>query len=725
MKYLLLFCFIFAFNTEAQLLYKNGTFEVNASSVREGSSIAEAVSSVGLKSNYHSSDKNVYRNISFSSPRKGLPVLKSPYVLAEAMYNMSLEEVFMNIEEDGTFRTGESWSGVWTRDISYSIVLALAVVYPDVAITSLMAKVKNNRIIQDTGTGGSWPISSDRTTWALAAWEIYTVTGDKEWLSKAREIIKNTVEDDFYMVLDKETGLMRGESSFLDWREQTYPRWMDSKDIYESFNLGTNAVHYKTLEILADMSELLGLESDKYRKSAESIRNAVNSYLWVEESGWYGQFLYGREYLSLSTKSETLGEALSILYGIADKKRAERIIESMPVIDFGPTCVFPQIPFIPPYHNDGIWPFVSAFWTLAAAEAGNIKATEDGLFSIYRAAALYLTNKENLVASTGNSEGTEINSNRQLWSVAGNLAMVYKILFGMRFEKDKLDFSPVIPEGLKGSYTLEGIKYRNALIDIKVSGMGNIVKSFKINGQETKDHFIPESAEGKQIVEIELGGYNSYGKSNVVKNQFAPDTPVLSYNHAMIYWSAVSGAGKYLVYINGKKEAETEKLFCEVKPANEYKEYQVMAVSDNGTESFLSAPYVYYGFDNEIIINTAGEKGLKLERQKPEAYEFTTDISSEGTYALDILYSNGSGPINTENKACLRSLYLNGKFADAVIMPQLGKDDWNTRGYSNSVKVNLQRGKNTFAVKFDSFSENMNSEINDAVIYEIRLRRLK
>jgi len=46
---------------------------------------------------------------------------------------------------------------------------------------------------------------------------------------------------------DAGTGLVKGESSFLDWREQTYPKWMQPADIYESENLGTNAVHYQAL----------------------------------------------------------------------------------------------------------------------------------------------------------------------------------------------------------------------------------------------------------------------------------------------------------------------------------------------------------------------------------------------------------------------------------------------------------------------------------------------
>jgi len=98
---------------------------------------------------------------------------------------MALEEMINVVEPDSTFRTGKAWAGVWTRDISYSIILSMAALQPLVAKYSLMRKVKNGRIIQDTGTGGAYPVSSDRIVWAVAAWEFYKVTGSEDWLKEA------------------------------------------------------------------------------------------------------------------------------------------------------------------------------------------------------------------------------------------------------------------------------------------------------------------------------------------------------------------------------------------------------------------------------------------------------------------------------------------------------------------------------------------------------------
>jgi len=107
----------------------------------------------------------------------------------------------MNLRPDNTFDTGAEWSGVWTRDISYSALLALAVTHPDAVKNSLLVKVKNGVIVQDTGTGGSWPVSTDRIVWTLAAWETFLATGDVDWLLQMADIVMNTLEIDQDVVI--------------------------------------------------------------------------------------------------------------------------------------------------------------------------------------------------------------------------------------------------------------------------------------------------------------------------------------------------------------------------------------------------------------------------------------------------------------------------------------------------------------------------------------------
>ena len=201
----------------------------------------------------------------------GWTAYQAPSKLVTALYNLSLEEMIQDVRDDGAFMACAEWPGVWTRDISYSIVLAFAAINPEASKASLRAKVRDGFIIQDTGTGGAWPVSTDRMTWALAAWEIFKVTGDQAWLEEVYPIIAKSAEADLETIFNSRTGLARGESSFLDWREQTYPRWMEPKDIFMTETLGTNVVHFKTYRILADMAGLLGEDGAKYRAVADQI----------------------------------------------------------------------------------------------------------------------------------------------------------------------------------------------------------------------------------------------------------------------------------------------------------------------------------------------------------------------------------------------------------------------------------------------------------------------
>nr|MCU0627754.1 hypothetical protein [Gemmatimonadaceae bacterium] len=449
------------------------------------------------------------------------PALESPEPLLDATYRLSLEELTQLVRTDGALSAGAKWPGVWTRDVSFASLLALAIVAPDAVRTSLLAKVDSTgRIIQDTGTGGSWPISSDRLTWALAAWELYAVTGDRDWLPRSYAILARSVAADRHAVIDPATGLANGESSFLDWREQSYPRWMQPADIYQSQAIGTNAVHHGAYRILARMARALGdtvaaplaiggtreLRATAWDAMADSLRRAIDTHLWLPGTGWYGQFRYGRLSPSVSPRAEALGLALTVLQGVADSARGAALVAAAPQVDFGTPTFWPFIPDERFYHNGSIWPFVTAFATWAAADVRNTAVVEHGLASLLRGTALFLTNKENMVAGTGHFEGTALNSDRQLWSVAGLLAMQYRVLFGLRFGADSLHFAPMVPPTYAGERTLRGVRWRGATLDITVRGTGSALSRMRLDGADVAGGALPATLAGRHVVVLELDG---------------------------------------------------------------------------------------------------------------------------------------------------------------------------------------------------------------------------
>ncbi|MCU7492210.1 MAG: amylo-alpha-1,6-glucosidase [Bacteroidota bacterium] len=698
---------------------------------------------------YSSEEKSAVKSWKLSKDISRFPSYESPDILIDALYNKAMEEMLEDVREDGAFMAGAQWTGVWTRDISYSILLSMAIVNPDASKTSLMAKVKNGIIIQDTGTGGAWPVSSDRMTWALAAWEVYKTTGDKQWLKTSFEIIKKSAGADLENVLDTSTGLFMGESSFLDWREQTYPRWMDPKDIYKSKNLGTNMVHYETYRILSEMAKLLGEATEKYDSTAAGIKDGINRYLWMEDKGYYGQYLYGRNYLSLSPKSEALGEALSVIFdGAGTPQRQKKIIQNVPVTPFGLPCIYPEIPDMPPYHNNSVWPFVESFWAWASAKTGNNQSVLGAMASVYRPAALFLTNKENLVAQTGDFLGTEINSDRQLWSLSGNLALTYRVIYGMRFTADSLVFMPFIPKEYEGQRTLKNLKYRSAALEVSVEGYGNKIASVRLDGRPYSEAAIPASLSGSHRLEIFMN--NSLpegGKVNMQDVAFAPEIPAVKYEDTKLSWNRTGGAIRYVVCKNGSEAFNTDKTEFEVKPNDPYMEYQVKAVDKNGLESFLSAPvtitispegeiYTFQAEESQAVDNTADREGSKysgftgtgylvLDKSKNREVSFEVDLPEAGLYSIDFRYANGNGPINTENKCAIRTLVVDGRTMGAVVMPQRGDNLWTDWGFTNSLKAELSKGRHILTLKFSEYDDNMNVDVNGALLDSMRLILLK
>ena len=372
------------------------------------------------------------------------------------------------------FETGEKWPYVWTRDISYAVDLGIASVDPQRALNSLLFKSSALRpemvsagrkpetvVAQDTGSGGSWPVSTDRVVWILAAGDVleYLPRTDRPALVPLLyAVARDTVEQDRRFAFDEHAALYRGETSFLDWREQNYPEWTrnDVSSIAAGYALSTNILHAAALERTAEFARELGdPAAARYRRWARELRGAVNARFWQAQSGMYSSYL-GAEPNSVASDSyDLLGLSLAIIYGIADQQKAHSILQHYPVSAAGPPVTWPEQPGIAIYHNRAIWPFVTAYALRAAKTAKHAELAGELVQSLMRGAALSLSNMENFEFLTqqmryedGALSGPVINSPRQLWSVAGYLSMVQDTLWGLRPEKGRLEVNPWLPSGL-------------------------------------------------------------------------------------------------------------------------------------------------------------------------------------------------------------------------------------------------------------------------------------
>lgn len=123
--------------------------------------------------------------------------------------------------------------------------------------------------------------------------------------------------------------------------------------------------------------------------------------------------------------------------------------------------------------------------------------------------------------------------------------------------------------------------------------------------------------------------------------------------------------------------------------------------------------------------NFNGKGFVEISKQKNQKIEIPVMLKSKGLYSISFRYANGNGPINTENKCALRTFNVNGNFAGTLILPQRGKNEWSNWVISNFIHVNLKKGKNVITVSFEPNNENMHGEINEALLDEMIVCKVK
>jgi len=558
------------------------------------------------------------------------------------------------------FETGEKWNYVWTRDLSYAVNLSLANLDPQRSMDSMLFKTSTFRegvtpptslpkdtmqIIQDTGSGGSWPVSTDRVSWSVAAESVLNNLGSSDRQHFAKTVyasLVGTIEADRQAIYDSREGLYGGEQSYLDWRTQTYAPWITKNLVRmsESKALSTNVLHYQAISLTAKLAKEFGdvSASKKYNGWADGLRDKINSKFWLNDKGLYSSLTSGAEDQAPVYKFDMLGNSLAINYGVASADQARKIMANYPHAPFGVPVYYPQQPNVYVYHNRSLWPFVTAYSLRAAKKTRNYQAANNAINSLVRGTALHLSNMENLEWLTGKSwydDGPAINSRRQLWSTAGYLGMVTETLFGYEVNDRGIDISPFLTSelraklGASGSAQLNNINYRGKKISINlllppVSAASGYYepRSILLNGKNVKET-ISESmlTEANNVVEVTFGKLISNKQtitmvpavdplSHVVAAVFSPITPAIERldvedGKLKLVFAAKQGGQdsesiEYNIYRNGERVAagisqntwlDTKKLNPDVRTC-----YAVEAVFiSSGNRSHHSEPTCHEG----------------------------------------------------------------------------------------------------------------------------------
>ncbi len=715
-----------------QILFANQSYRLTATRLEQADLLAE-LEGPGKLVITRGDDR---KEITIPALPAGCTGMRSNLPVLTAMYNLAAYELLDSVQPDGQLLAGANWSTVWTRDIAYAATLGASLLAPAAVKASLESRVKDGLIQQDTGTGGGWPISTDRVSWAMGAWCLYQSEGDLEWLKFCIPVLRATLAQDD-RTLRHDTPLRTGETSFLDWREQSYPDWMTPADIGASYAFGTNVLHYTANLILARMLEELGQEEEAatYYQRAEALSTAIEQCFWNKANG---------QYCMLRTpdgcpdeRTDALANALAVICGVAGE-HASRAMNSLHRSTWGTPAFSPyKSNTQSAYHNRSIWPFEEAFVLMAHAELRETAGAAFSMAAILRAAMAFGTNKENFHAQTGSAEQTLLNSDRQLWSVAGMLGLFYYGLFGIQYEHDSLVFAPCVPKGFAGSHWLTNLHIRDMVLTVRINGYGTDICSVKINGKAGSP-IIPLDSKGNLQIEIELMPEDEedsapefpLAQEDLPEPQWDTPTPT------RLSWRPVPAATGYYVFANGKAMGATPDCSFPIsRPAEFYTEYRVQAVCE-GNASGLSRPWFSHAEGTHqclrpISIGAEGEYAVENEQAWLDTKPCTALLQYEpatlaaGHYEVRVQYSNATANRSDGNTCALRELLVDGEPIAVIPLPHnTSEGNWDSYSLSAAVTLELKSGHHSFALRYSPDTcTNTNGEINQCMVRALELTR--
>ena len=430
----------------------------------------------------------------------------------DAAYQKARQTIAGDVK-DGDFLAGENWAQVWTRDTSYSVDMACALLHPDVSKKTLLGLREDVKDIgecwyQDKcGHFAGWPNLTDAIVGATGAWSLYLVTGDRELLRPiyARTInsLKRAERDAFF----QDVGLFGGCSTFME-SNSGYPKpyAMKGPMIAKTKALSTNLLYYRGYLVAARLAQLLGEDAAPWQAKADALKAALNQRLWLPKKGYYAYYLDADG--QLEERMEGCGEAFAILYGVADKDKAQSILKQTPTAPCGFPCLWPQFPewltiknkkhTAEYYHNGMIWPFVEGYWAWAASRQKDVEIFGRELDALVKLSQNATTFMEFYFPENGEPGG----SPRQLWSGSGFLSMIYHGLFGMDFVEKGIAFAPVVPAQFS-KLTLANVKYRGCTLAIEVTGHGTKLADFQLDGQSAAP-FLDASLTGAHTIKMRM-----------------------------------------------------------------------------------------------------------------------------------------------------------------------------------------------------------------------------
>jgi hypothetical protein len=375
----------------------------------------------------------------------------------------------------------------------------------------------------------------------------------------------------------------------------------------------------------------------------------------------------------------------------------------------GAPVIFPQDREAAIYHNRAIWPFVSSYALLAAKRQEQAHIFNHLLESIINGAALNLSNMENFEFTTlknyvndGAKSGPVVNSQRQLWSVAGFISTYVDGIFGKKVENDSINFTPFITSHLRNSILnntnsleLRNFMWKGKVINLKITLPPTDNKMSKNSFYEISEVYLNE----KEVNKVSFHKYSnlkatnnfiislkkeklSFDKSKISNsNLYSDSTPWIERieEEANTLKLHLNGARSYNIYQDNNliKSSYSRSEIVLEKPESST---CFVIESSSVNKSFHSEPLCYWPKGSIKILNNYKKSGSIIK-------EFSIDKS--GRYLLQAIFEN-SGDLATGITSSVKRVTIRNK-NKIVHIGYLFLPHTTQASDSNFLQINLEK----------------------------------
>lgn len=654
------------------------------------------------------------------------PHYESSQPLIDCMFNRAVEHL----------ADPDALDSVAPASMAVAVAVAVAQISPEAAFEVLRRRVgAGGRIMQPPGPGGSWPVTADRIAWAMGAWEVYAFTGDQRWLDEAKRVLEATLGDDMAVLPDSAYGLMRGAVAGGQRGSGRYPAWMDAVGRFATMNLPNNIFFVEAFRI---MSRFEAAGSRRRRNGgqarwagmASALASSIRERFWMPDRNHLSAYLYGCPFAIQSPQTDNFAQALAVMGGVATPEMAWSITGADPSVASGVPRLHPFAAGKKAGPDDVCDPLTQSLWNMALALCRRSDRLEEGIAAQCRASVLG--------PSAGRAE-----------SAAADIALVTRVFFGMTADTAGLAFAPAVPPRFGGVKRLSGLRYRDATLDITLTGTGNIVAAFAIDSVVMSSNVVPPDLSGHHSVVITLANnLPAAAKPAAVASgccDTLPPPPSVTWlkpRHAAIR-RPKDGNATYL-YLNSALSDSVRLGSVRLAPSRGVEQVAAVTAAPGrygtgplmsysapihtilppGGVTELKATWFARGGSRLIARRDSSRNYVELTRTRNTRYRFVVDAPAEGRYYIDMLYSNGSSEDDGGTKCALRTLSVNGRRAGTIVMPQRGAATWDRTARSSMVAVDLKKGRNRLSLDYlEPVDINMNRRVNSALLRSIRIIR--